>query len=49
MLALLIYTLNPMYLRPLWHDKLGNFMVGAAVILQILGAIVIRKIVRIRF
>jgi tight adherence protein B len=48
LIALAIYFLNPEYLKPLWFDKLGNFMVGMAVVLQIAGMLVIRKIVRIK-
>jgi len=47
-LAFVIYLLNPDYMKPLWFDKLGNFMVGMAVVLQIFGALVIRKIIRIK-
>ena len=48
LLALVIYYLNPNYLKPLWDDKLGNFMIGMGVVLQITGMLVIRKIVRIK-
>jgi tight adherence protein B len=47
-LALVIYSLNPNYLKPLWYDRLGNFLVVTAVVLQIAGMFVIRKIVRIK-
>jgi tight adherence protein B len=47
--AFAIFMLNPEYLKPLWYDRLGNFMVGMGVVLQIAGALVIRKIVRIKF
>jgi len=47
-LALVIYNLNPSYLKPLWNDRLGNLMVVFAVVLQIAGMFVIRKIVRIK-
>jgi len=48
LLALVIYFLNPNYLKPLWNDRLGNFLVVTAVVLQIAGMFVIRKIVRIK-
>jgi len=47
-LALIIYFLNPNYLKLLWIDRLGNFMIGVAVVLQVAGTLVIRKIVRIK-
>jgi tight adherence protein B len=47
-LALVIYNLNPNYLKPLWNDRLGNILVATAVVLQIAGMFVIRKIVRIK-
>lgn len=48
LLALIIQSLNPNYLKPLWYDKLGNILIGMAVLLQIAGTLVIRKIVRIK-
>ena len=46
--ALLIGLLNPQYLKPLWVEPVGRTMVMVAVILQIIGTMVIRKIVRIK-
>ncbi len=46
--ALLIGFLNPQYMRPLWEDPVGRVMVFSAVILQVLGILVIRKIIRIK-
>jgi Flp pilus assembly protein TadB len=40
--------LSPDYLKPLWTEPTGRSMVVAAVILQILGMLVIRKIIRIK-
>jgi tight adherence protein B len=48
LLALIIQTLNPNYLKPLWFDRVGNIMIGMAVLLQIAGTLVIRRIVRIK-
>jgi tight adherence protein B len=48
LLVVVIYFLNPDYLRPLWDDKLGNYMIGMAIVLQVSGVLVIRKIVRIK-
>lgn len=46
--ALLMGLLNPQYLKPLWVEPIGRTLVITAVILQVIGTMVIRKIVRIR-
>jgi len=46
--ALLIGMLNPDYLKPLWFDRIGKLMAVAAVVMQITGMLVIRKIIRIK-
>lgn len=46
--SLVIGLLNPAYLRPLWVEPIGRMMVVTAVILQVAGVLVIRKIVRIK-
>jgi tight adherence protein B len=46
--ALAIGLANPSYLRPLWYEPIGRYMVLAAVILQALGMLVIRRIVHIK-
>jgi tight adherence protein B len=46
--ALAIWGLNPDYLKPLWFEKAGRIMVAAAVCMQITGALIIRKIIRIK-
>lgn len=43
-----VYFLNPDYITPLFTDTLGKQMMGAAIFLQLLGAICIKKIVNIR-
>lgn len=47
-LALAIGVLNPEYLKPLWFERAGRFLIALAVCMQIAGALVIRKIVRIK-
>jgi tight adherence protein B len=47
-LFLAVYKLNHDYVMVLFTDPLGKKMLAAAVILQVLGALVIRKIVTIR-
>ncbi len=47
-LFVVVWRLNPDYVIPLFTDPLGKKMLAAAVIMQILGALVIKKIVNIR-
>ncbi len=47
-LFLVVYRLNPSYSSLLFEDELGKKMLIGAVIMQILGALVIRKIVNIK-
>jgi len=46
--ALAIGVLNPGYLKPLWFDHIGRYMIVLAVFMQIAGALAIRKIIRIK-
>jgi tight adherence protein B len=46
--AVIIGILNPEYIKPLWFEKVGRVMIATAVILQILGMLAIRKIIRIK-
>ncbi len=43
-----VYKLNPDYLMVLFKDELGIKMLAGAVVMQLLGALVIRKIVNIK-
>jgi tight adherence protein B len=47
-LFLAMWRLNPEYCMQLFTDPMGNQMLAAAVILQVVGALVIRKIVNIK-
>jgi len=47
-LFLVMYRLNPEYTMVLFNDQLGQKMLLGAVIMQLLGAYVIRKIIRIK-
>ena len=47
-LFITMYRLNPDYVMVLFNEPLGHKMLAAAVILQILGALVIRKIINIK-
>jgi tight adherence protein B len=46
--ALTIGVLNPEYIKPLWYESSGRFLIALAVTLQILGVLAIRKIIRIK-
>jgi tight adherence protein B len=43
-----VYYLNPDYVMQLFTKELGRQMMGAAIVLQVLGAICIKKIVDIK-
>jgi tight adherence protein B len=47
-LFLAVYRLNPNYIMLLFNDPLGTKMLAGGVILQVLGALVIRKIINIK-
>jgi tight adherence protein B len=47
-LFVVVYQLNPKYLMVLFNDPLGTKMLTGAIIMQFLGALVIRKIVNIK-
>jgi tight adherence protein B len=47
-LFLAVYQLNSDYVMPLFTDPLGKQMLAGGVIMQVLGALVIRKIVNIK-
>ncbi len=47
-LFLAVYKLNPDYVMVLFTDPMGKQMLAGGVVMQILGALVIRKIVNIR-
>ena len=47
-LFLAVYRLNPDYIMMLFTDPMGKKMLAGAVIMQVLGALVIRKIINIK-
>jgi tight adherence protein B len=47
-LFLAVYRLNPEYIMMLFSDPMGKKMLAGAVIMQVLGALVIRKIINIK-
>ena len=47
-LALILWVINPDYLKTLMTNKIGLYMIGTAVFLQVVGFFVIRKIINIQ-
>ncbi len=47
-LFLAVYRLNPDYIMMLFTDPMGKKMLAGAVVMQVLGALVIRKIINIK-
>jgi tight adherence protein B len=45
---LAVWRLNPDYISVLFSDPLGKQMLAGAAVMQVLGALVIRKIVNIK-
>jgi tight adherence protein B len=48
LLFIVVYALNPGYVMLLFTEPLGQKMLGGAIVLQVLGAIAIRRIVNIK-
>jgi tight adherence protein B len=46
--ALAVTVMNPDYMAILWKDQRGHYMIGAAVIMQITGMLIVRKILDIK-
>lgn len=47
-MAFVIYIINPTYITPLFTQPMGHFMLGAAIVNEIFGIMLIRKIVDIK-
>jgi tight adherence protein B len=47
-LCAFLYFANPDYMRPLFEDKMGHWLLGTAVGLQLMGILLIRRIVNIK-
>ena len=45
--ALLMFWVNPDYVRFFFTDEIGNYMMGAAILFQIIGYLIMQKIVNI--
>jgi tight adherence protein B len=46
-MTLMLWFLNPNYMRLLWTDPLGPYMIYVAVVMQVIGALLLWKIVNI--
>ena len=47
-LFIVMYKLNAEYTMLLFNDPMGQWMLGGAIVLQLIGALVIRKIITIK-
>lgn len=47
--AIILLIISPDYLKILWDEKVGRYLLGTAIIMQIIGIWVINRIVNIRF
>lgn len=47
-LVVIMAATNPDFIRPLFHDPMGHFLIGAGVILQFIGFLLIRRIIEIK-
>jgi tight adherence protein B len=46
--AFILFLLSPDYMKPLWEEPVGRSMIVVAIVMQITGMLVIRKIIRIK-
>ena len=46
--ALAVTVMNPDYMMILWKDQRGHYMIGAAIVMQITGMLIVRKILDIK-
>ena len=46
--AFILFLMSPGYMKPLWEEPVGRSMIFGAIVLQIAGMLVIRKIIRIK-
>jgi tight adherence protein B len=47
-LMIILYLLNPEYMGLLFSEKVGNYLLAFALVLQIIGFVLIRKIINIK-
>jgi tight adherence protein B len=46
--AFILFLMSPGYMKPLWEEPMGRSMIVTAIVMQIAGMLVIRKIIRIK-
>ena len=46
--TLAITFMNPEYMSVLWKDPRGHYLIAAAMIMQVTGMLIVRKILRIK-
>jgi tight adherence protein B len=46
--SIVITTMNPEYMSVLWKDQRGHYLIAAALILQVTGMLIVRKILNIK-
>jgi tight adherence protein B len=46
--AIMVTVMNPDYMSVLWKDPRGHYLIAAAMIMQITGMLIVRKILRIK-
>ena len=47
-LALYVSFMNPGYMDVMWHDQRGHWLLAIAAVMQLLGVLVVKKIMKIR-
>jgi len=46
--AVAVTVLNPDYMSVLWKDPRGHYLIAAALFMQIMGMLIVRKILKIQ-
>jgi tight adherence protein B len=49
MFIVIISAINPSYLKPLFNEPVGRYMLLTGAVLQVIGVVAIRRIVRLKF
>jgi tight adherence protein B len=47
-IVVVMMVMNPGFMRPLFYDPLGHALIAAGIILQTIGYLLIRRIIRIQ-
>jgi tight adherence protein B len=47
-IAVVMNAINPAFMKPLYNDPVGHFFLATAIVLQILGFLIIRRIIHIQ-